>query len=260
MTRSGGIWISASGALRSIRSCRRLRCPKHGVYVQAVPFARDGAQFTRDFEDLVAWLMTKTDRTATCRLVRIDWATVGRIIERVGVEVIDGDRLHDLFQISIDEVASPTRHRYLTLIADHLTGRVVWGYEGKGQAAADRFLRRPHPETTSCSRLNPPNDPSTPSSHITAQSPRSWFRWSLSDRTRRPRHPGSVASARPRHFGSLCVPGQTACVQCASTRAKAKLSHYEEYVLYEEAMRRRPGEQPLGHLPNSQGPSRPCRQ
>jgi transposase len=84
---------------------RRLRCPAHGVHVEGVPFARDGARFTRDFEDLVAWLMTKTDRTATCRLVRIDWETVGRIIKRVGDELLPADRLNDLFEISLDEVA-----------------------------------------------------------------------------------------------------------------------------------------------------------
>jgi transposase len=32
---------------------RRLRCPGHGVRVEGVPFARDGARFTRDFENLV---------------------------------------------------------------------------------------------------------------------------------------------------------------------------------------------------------------
>ena len=32
----------------------------------------------------MAWLATKTDKTATCRLVRIDWHTIGPgIIERV---------------------------------------------------------------------------------------------------------------------------------------------------------------------------------
>ncbi|MGZ6617893.1 MAG: helix-turn-helix domain-containing protein [Solirubrobacteraceae bacterium] len=63
---------------------RRLRCPEHGALVEGVPFARDGARFTRDVENLVAWLATKTDKTATCRLTRIDWATIGRVIERVG--------------------------------------------------------------------------------------------------------------------------------------------------------------------------------
>ena len=33
---------------------RRLRCPVHGAHVEGVPFARDGARFTRDFEDVVA--------------------------------------------------------------------------------------------------------------------------------------------------------------------------------------------------------------
>ena len=119
---------------------RRLRCPEHGVLVEAVPFARDGARFTRDVEDLVAWLATKTDKTAITRLVRIDWQTVGRIIQRVGDELLDGDRLNDLFEISIDEVAWRKGHRYLTLVGDHRRRCVVWGAEGKGQAAADAFF------------------------------------------------------------------------------------------------------------------------
>ncbi len=119
---------------------RRVRCPQHGALVEGVPFARDGAGFTRDFEDLVAWLATKTDKSAVCRLVRIDWQTVGRIVQRVGDELLDGDRLSDLFEISIDEVAWRKGHRYLTLIGDHRRRCVVWGTEGKGQAAADEFF------------------------------------------------------------------------------------------------------------------------
>ena len=129
---------------------RRLRCLEHGVLVEGVPFARDGARFTRDFDDLVCWLASKTDKTATCRLARIDWGTIGRMIERVGSELIDSDRLNDLFEISIDEVAWRKGHRYLTLIADHRTGRVVWGCEGKGQAAADRFFAELDPEPAAC--------------------------------------------------------------------------------------------------------------
>jgi transposase len=81
---------------------------------------------------LVAWLVTKTDKTATCRLTRIDWQTIGRIIERVGDELLDGDRLSDLFEISIDEVAWRKGHRYLTLIGDHRRRYVVWGHRGQG--------------------------------------------------------------------------------------------------------------------------------
>ncbi len=43
-----GVW-----RLEIRATLRRLRCPAHGVHVEGVPFARDGARFTRDFEDLV---------------------------------------------------------------------------------------------------------------------------------------------------------------------------------------------------------------
>jgi transposase len=132
---------------------RRLRCPEHGALVEGVPFARDGARFTRDFEDLVAWLATKTDQTATCRLVRIDWHTVGRIIKRVADERLDEDRLGDLYEISIDEVAWRKGHRYLTLIGDHRRRCIVWGCEGKGQAAGDEFFAALDPPPA-----NPPGE------------------------------------------------------------------------------------------------------
>ncbi len=80
---------------------RRLCCPEHGALVEGVPFARYGARFTRAFENLGAWLATMTDKTAICRLVRIDRETVGRIIKRVGDELLPADRLSNLFEISL---------------------------------------------------------------------------------------------------------------------------------------------------------------
>lgn len=57
-------------------SPRRLACPTQGVRTEAVSFARAGSGFTTDFEDLVGYLATTMDKTAICRLVRIDWDTV----------------------------------------------------------------------------------------------------------------------------------------------------------------------------------------
>jgi transposase len=96
--------------------------------------------------DSHAWLATKADKTTITRLVRIDWQTIGRIIARVGEEhLAHADRLRELFEISIDEVAWRKGHRYLTLVADHTRGCVVWGTEGKGQAAADQFFNELDP-------------------------------------------------------------------------------------------------------------------
>ena len=119
---------------------RRLVCPAHGVRREAVPFARAGSHFTRDFEDLVGWLATTMDKTATCRLVRIDWDTVGRIITRVMDDGLDPDRLESLFDIGVDEVSWRKRHNYLTLVSDHQRRRMVWGHEGRDTATLDGFF------------------------------------------------------------------------------------------------------------------------
>jgi len=120
---------------------RRLACQPCGVVVvEAVPFARHGARFTRDVEDLVAWLATKMDKTAVTRLLRLNWRTVGAIIERVVADELDPARLDDLYEIGIDEVSYRKQHNYLTIVANHRTGQVVWADEGKDTAAAERFF------------------------------------------------------------------------------------------------------------------------
>ncbi len=121
-------------------SLKRLDCPTHGVRTQAVPFARSGSRFSTDFEDLVGWLATTMDKTAICRLTRIDWDTVGRIIERVMDTGLDPDRLAGLFQIGVDEVSWRKGHKYITFVSDHATRRFVWAKEGKDAATLDSFF------------------------------------------------------------------------------------------------------------------------
>ena len=119
---------------------RRIECPTHGIRTEGVPFARSGSHFTRDFEDLVGWLATTMDKTALCRLVRIDWDTTGRIIERVMATGLDPARLDNLFVIGADEVSWRKGHSYLTLVSNNDTGKFVWGKEGKDTATLDCFF------------------------------------------------------------------------------------------------------------------------
>lgn len=135
---------------------RRLWCPVHGARTEAVPFARPGAEFTRDFECLVAWLATRTDKSTIKRMLRIDWNTVGRIIKRVCDDELDPDRLNGLFEIGIDEVSWKRQHNYLTLVACHRRRKIVWGYEGKGEKAADAFFVELDPEIAAPSFPPPP--------------------------------------------------------------------------------------------------------
>ena len=113
-----------------------------GAHRGCVPFARPGSEFTREFECLVAWLATRTDKTTIKAMLRIDWDTVGRIVKRVCDDELDPGRLDGLFDIGIDEVSWKRQHNYLTLVADHIRGQIVWGTEGNNQAAADRFFKQ----------------------------------------------------------------------------------------------------------------------
>jgi transposase len=119
---------------------RRLCCPVHGVRTEAVGFARPDAGFTRDFDDLVAWLATKMDKTAICRYARIDWDTVGRICERVVADGLDPTRFDGLVGIGVDEVSWKRNHHYLTLVCDHAAKKVVWGKAGKDADTLDAFF------------------------------------------------------------------------------------------------------------------------
>jgi transposase len=115
--------------------------PGAGVRVEAVPFARHASGFTPDFEQLVAWLATKADKTTIKRLVRVDWDTSGGS-SRASAPTNSTPTVWRICSRSgIDEVSWRKQHRYLTLVADHIRGQIVWGTEGSGQAAADRFFK-----------------------------------------------------------------------------------------------------------------------
>ena len=105
----------------------RVRCPEHGVVVAHVPWARHGAGHTLGFDQTVAWLATQTSKAAVTMLMRIAWRTVGSIISRVWADVEAlGDRLDGLTRIGIDEILNERGYRYITVVVDHDTGRLVW--------------------------------------------------------------------------------------------------------------------------------------
>jgi transposase len=119
----------------------RVTCKQHGVVVAAVPWARHDAGFTRAFEDQVAWLAVRTNKTAVAELMRIAWRTVGWICERVMAEQRAArDLLAGLERIGIDEISIRKGQRYLTVIVDHDSGRLVWAAAGRDKQTVTRFL------------------------------------------------------------------------------------------------------------------------
>jgi transposase len=119
----------------------RVRCAEHGVVVAAVPWARPGARVTRAFEDTTAWLAAHTTFSVLAQLLRISWRTVAGIVTRVVADLAAGtDRLDGLRRIGIDEISHRKGHRYLTVVVDHDTGRLVWAAAGRDTATVLRFF------------------------------------------------------------------------------------------------------------------------
>jgi transposase len=120
---------------------RRLCCRRCGrVRTEEVPWARPGARFTRDFEDVVAWLAQRMDKTAITRLLRCSWEAVANIVTRVVTDQLDDARLDELYRLGVDEVSYRKGHRYLTVVADHdRDGAVIWAGEGKNAATLEGF-------------------------------------------------------------------------------------------------------------------------
>jgi transposase len=119
----------------------RVTCRRHGVVVCAVPWARHNSRFTRAFEDQAAWLAVQTSKTAVSELMRVAWRTVGGICERVAAEAgRDVDLLDGLRRVGIDEISHRRGQRYLTVVVDHDTGRLVWIAPGRDRETVLRFL------------------------------------------------------------------------------------------------------------------------
>lgn len=75
--------------------------------------------------------MTHTSKTAVVELMRIAWRTVGAIAARVVADArIARDPFDGLSRIGIDEISYRRGHKYLMVVVDHDTGRLVWAAEG----------------------------------------------------------------------------------------------------------------------------------
>ena len=163
----------------------RVRCRDHGVVGARVPWARHRSGFTRDFEDTVGWLATATSKTAVTQLMRIGWRSVGAIVTRVCDEVDSRvDRLDGLARIGIDEISFKRNYKYLTVVVDHDTGRLVWAGVGRNDATLDGFFELLGPDR--CARI----------SHVSADGA-DWIARSVAKHC-----PGAVRCADPFHVVS----------------------------------------------------------
>lgn len=130
----------------------RVACQHCGVVTCHVPWARAGAGHTVDFDHHVAWLATHAAKSTVATLMRIAWRTVGAIVTRVWAD-IDAitDRFEGITRIGIDEISYKKGYKFLTIVVDHDTGRLLWAGVGHDRATVDEFFETLGPER--CARI-----------------------------------------------------------------------------------------------------------
>jgi transposase len=124
-----------------VGDARRVSCPSHGPTVAAVPFARHDSWFTRAFEDLVVYDAIASSKLAAARRHGVSWRAVDHMCVRVAAEALGRvDLLSGLVAIAIDEVKYKKGHRYLPVVCDHLTGKVIWAAKGRSKDTVGAFF------------------------------------------------------------------------------------------------------------------------
>jgi transposase len=133
------VWLEAEIARVDCRRCDRVR-------TEDVPWARPRARHSRDFEDVVGWLAQRMDKTSITKLMRCSWEAVNGMVMNLVEDNIDDTRLDGLFNLGVDEIAYKRGHTYLTIVADHDSGNVVWVGEGASTSTLSAFFEELGPD------------------------------------------------------------------------------------------------------------------
>jgi transposase len=123
------------------RDCGRVR-------TEQVPWARPGSRHSADFEDVVGWLAQRMDKTSVAKLMRCSWEAVDNIVARVVAAHIDDARLDALYRIGVDEISYRRGHKYLTIVANHDNGNVVWVGKDRTKESFEAFFTALGPART----------------------------------------------------------------------------------------------------------------
>jgi transposase len=120
----------------------RVACPVHGPTAMSVPWARHDGAFTAAFEDLVVHDAVVANKQRAADRYGISWRAVNNACVRLAEEALGRvDLLEGLVAVAIDEVKYKKGQRYLTVVCDHVTGKVVWAAKGRSKPQCTGRLR-----------------------------------------------------------------------------------------------------------------------
>jgi transposase len=124
----------------------RLKCPRCGPTVEAVPWLDRYQRMTRRLAESIAQLCVVLPIKHVAAWFRIGWDTVKQIDQRALAARLGPLDLRGLRVVAIDEFALRRGHRYATIVVDPTTKRVLWVGRGRGREDLRAFFTLLGPE------------------------------------------------------------------------------------------------------------------
>lgn len=118
----------------------RVDCPRCGIKVEELKFARVFSHCTIRFEDYVAKLCRILPVSQVAELLNLDWKTVKEIDKKYLEEKFSNPDYSSLKILAIDEISYKSGHKYLTVVLDLEKTRVVWAGKGRSNQTLDKFF------------------------------------------------------------------------------------------------------------------------
>ena len=119
----------------------RVFCPRCGLRVEKVPWARRWERVTQTLAQAIALLAKKLSFKEVAEYFGLDWKVVATVVKRVVEEGLKLRKVKTLHILGIDEVSRKKGHRYLTLVYDLKRGKLLWVGLDRKQETLDEFFR-----------------------------------------------------------------------------------------------------------------------
>jgi transposase len=136
--------LPIGGKLVFIELCvQRIECKKCNAIKQVnIDFTSFHHSYTKSLEHYIIDLSKHMTIEDISKYLKMSWDTVKEIIKCNLEKVYRKTKLKDLKKIAIDEISIGKNHKYLTIVLDLETGKVVYIGDGKSSEALTEFWKK----------------------------------------------------------------------------------------------------------------------
>ncbi|QSR85243.1 ISL3 family transposase [Methylacidimicrobium sp. B4] len=119
----------------------RIDCPEHGVRLVEVPWARAGSGFTLMMEAVILMLSREMSVSAMAEMLKEQDTRLWRVLGHYVEKAYRREDWSEVKKILVDETSSKRGHRYVTVVTDAESRKLLFLAEGRGKEALEAFAK-----------------------------------------------------------------------------------------------------------------------